>query len=119
MATAEDSVRVYRHRPWLVLNTLVAVFMGGWIVALIGYAVRAPSIETVAKVLLLLVPLGAFEAYLVLAFRIRTVVDGTGITQQWILRSYRMPYAEVTGLEPVHTYLRWYLRVHCGDRASR
>jgi hypothetical protein len=27
-----------------------------------------------------------------------------------------MPYEEITDVEPMHTYLRWYLRLTCTDR---
>jgi hypothetical protein len=90
--------------------------VAGFIAQLIDYVAATPSIETVAKALLFVVPMLAFEAFLILNFRVRTVVDGTGVTQHWITSSYHLPYEEITDVEPVHTHLRWYLRVHCGDR---
>jgi hypothetical protein len=38
------------------------------------------------------------------------------VTQHWIVHRYRMPFDEITAVEPVHGHLRWFLRVHCDER---
>ena len=107
---------MYRHRPWLILCAVVAVLVAVIIAQVVDYVVAAPSIDSVAKALLFIVPMLVFEAFLILSFRVRTIVDDAGVTQHWIASSFHLPYDEITDVEPVHTPLRWFLRVYCGDR---
>jgi hypothetical protein len=80
--------------------------------------VREPSIDSVAKALVGLAPLSLLAAFLVVGgIRTRTVIDDGAVTQHWILRSYRIPFGEITGVEQERSALyRWFLRVHCGER---
>jgi hypothetical protein len=55
---------------------------------------------------------------LVLPWRIRTVVDDTGITQYWVRRSYRVLFTEVTAIETEYGLGRWFLRIHSGERTA-
>jgi hypothetical protein len=108
--------RAYRHRPWLVLTTLLMLFVLVSMVRIIEATVRAPGFEAVVRAVIVLVPLAVAVGLLGLTWRIRTVVDDSGVTQHWITRSFYIPYADITDLEPVHVYSRWFLRVHCGER---
>jgi hypothetical protein len=63
-----------------------------------------------------LISFGGVEAFVLLSWRIRTVVDDAGVTQRWILRRYRIPWSEVTALELVQSSHSWHVRVQCGER---
>lgn len=111
-------VRVYRHRPFLAATVLGLLLVAAGIWTIVSWFVRGPSYESGVKALLFLVPLLAFAAFLVLSWRVRTVVDDTGVTQYWIRRSYRVPFAEITGIEVDYGSGRWFLRVHSGERSA-
>jgi hypothetical protein len=44
------------------------------------------------------------------------VVDDENVTQHWITSTYRIPLAEITGLERDADSHRWYLRVRTGEK---
>jgi hypothetical protein len=108
--------KVYWHRPWLIAQVVIGAFLLVVGVTLAPLLVSG-SVEDTAKAILGL-PLVALALFaLVLsAVRTRTTVDDTGITQQGATRSFRMDYADITGIELDHGLLGWYLRVRCGER---
>ena len=108
--------RVYRHWPFLAGTVVCLIVVLGCIGQLVSWAAGHRDVESVVKVILFLVPLFALAAFLVLVWRVRTVVDDTGVTQHWILREYRVLFAEITAIEPEYALRRWFLRVHCGER---
>ncbi|GAB1639783.1 hypothetical protein [Krasilnikovia sp. MM14-A1259] len=108
--------RVYRHRPFLAACAACLVFDTVGIGQLLTWAAHHPDLDSVLRAALGILLLLAFAAFLVLSWRVRTIVDDTGITQHWITRSYRMPYAEITAIEQEHVWQRWFLRVRCGEK---
>ncbi|WP_328476587.1 hypothetical protein OHA21_22270 [Actinoplanes sp. NBC_00393] len=108
--------RTYRYRPWLAWSAVVLLFTIGFAVPVVGYVFREASIAAVAKAFLILVPLTAFAAFLIGGCRVRTVIDDEAITQHWITSTYRIPYAEITGLERDASSSRWFLRILRGEQ---
>jgi len=108
--------RVYRHRPWLAGTVVLLALTTALAFPALHQAYRDPGLTSIATALVILIPLSAFAAYLVLSWRVRTEVDDEGVTQHWITRSYRIPFAEITALAPDFALYRWFLRIHCGDR---
>jgi hypothetical protein len=108
--------RVYRHRPFLAATVVGLLLVAGWIGAVVTSFVRDPGYESALKALLFGVPLFAFAAFLVLMWRVRTVVDDSGVTQYWIRRSYRVRFDDITAVETEYGQGRWFLRLHCGEQ---
>lgn len=116
---SERPARVYRHWPFLASTVFLLLLEVDFVVMLVSWVVRAPSYESVVESILALVPLLAFGTFLVLVWRIRTVVDDTGVSQYWIRRSYRVPRAEITAVETENGLGRWFLRVYCAVSARQ
>jgi hypothetical protein len=108
--------RVYRHTPWLIVTTVVTALVVAMAVPLVGNAIRHPGLDKVLATTAALALMAGFVAFLLANWRIRTVVDGTGVTQHWISRTFHIPYEDITDLEPDQAGGRWFLRVFCGDR---
>jgi hypothetical protein len=108
--------RVYRHVPWLVATVLLVLLLVVLLVPLAGVLIHDPSVRTVAGTLLWLAFTGALGSFLVLSWRVRTVVDEHGVTQHWVTRSFRIRYADITAVERENVPGRWFLRLHCGER---
>ena len=109
------SVRVYRHRPWLVLLTLVALALAAVVVKVVTMTVAEPGIQQVSRAVLVTAPLLVAAALCLLAYRIRTVIDDDGVTQHWVTRSFHVRFADITGVEVDHVYTRWFVRLYRGD----
>lgn len=107
--------RVYRHTPWLILTTALTALVAAMTIPLLAGAIRDPGFEKVAGTTLALALMGGFAAFLLANWRIRTIVDETGVTQHWISRTFHIPYEDITDLEPDQAGGRWFLRVFCGD----
>ncbi|MEV4641751.1 hypothetical protein AB0J80_30845 [Actinoplanes sp. NPDC049548] len=112
----DSEPRVYRHVPWLVLTSCLAVGAAAIVPSLVAYAVRNAAFEPIVKTVVGVTLLLGFVAFLLLNWRIRTVVDDRGVTQHWISSSYRIPYEDITALETDEAAGRWFLRIHCGER---
>ncbi|MCU7722807.1 hypothetical protein ODJ79_03690 [Actinoplanes sp. KI2] len=108
--------RVYRHRPWQVGAVFLLALTAAMAFPALSQAYRNPGIDSIATAFVILVPLSAFAAFLILSRRVRTEVDDEAVTQHWITRRYRIPLAEITALEPDFALCRWFLRIHAGER---
>ncbi|WP_412734323.1 hypothetical protein [Krasilnikovia sp. MM14-A1259] len=108
--------RVYRHRPFLALCAACLLLDAAGIGQILTWAAHHPDLGSILRAMLGVLLLLAFAAFLVLSWRVRTVVDDTGITQHWITRSYRIPFAEITAIELEHVWRRWFLRIRCGEK---
>ncbi|NJC73655.1 hypothetical protein HC031_28605 [Planosporangium thailandense] len=108
--------RSYRHRPWLAFTVVVSPVLLSFVGVVLVHAVTHPSYRSLMAVLVALAFFGGAQAFVVLSWRMRTVVDDAGVTQYWILRQYRMQWSEVTAMELVRSVRRWYVRIHCGER---
>lgn len=111
-------MRAYRYRPFLLWSLVPLVMAGSAIRALIwpvgvdrdlGYLLKAAPIGLLAL---------AFGAFIVLMWRVRTVIDETGVTQHWISRSYRVSFDEITAVETDLFGSRWFLRVYHGEETA-
>jgi hypothetical protein len=107
---------VYRYRPFLVLVTVVQVIVVVMIAATVGHAAARPDISTVCGAVAVVSFLGASLVGLGTFWKHRTVIDATGVTQHWVVSTYRMPFDQITGVEDVFAGRRWFLRVYCGER---
>jgi hypothetical protein len=111
-------MRVYRYRPFLFWSVVPLVMVASTISALIWPV----GVDRDFEYLLKAVPIGllalAFGAFLVLMWRVRTVIDETGVTQHWISRSYRVSFDEITAVETDLFVVRWFLRVQCGEETA-
>lgn len=103
----------YRHWPFHVATTFGAGVVIAVLVLDVVSVVRDPSVEQTLMAVLLGVPLLAADAFFLLYWRVRTVVDAHGITQHWIRTSHHIPFAEITDLEAQHYFARWFLRIYC------
>lgn len=110
------SGRVYRDWFWRGFLLVVSLILLSGMAAAVVTTVRRPNPERVVAVLFLLAALGALQAFAVLSWRIRTVVDDDGVTQYWVTRSYRIPWSEVTGMELAQGMGRWYVQVSRGEQ---
>jgi hypothetical protein len=99
-----------------VTTAVTLLCVVGLLVTLVRWFLNDPGYESALKAILFVVPLLGFAVFLVLFWRVRTVVDDTGVTQHWIRRSYRVPLAEITGIEADNGAGRWFLRLYCGER---
>jgi putative Ca2+/H+ antiporter (TMEM165/GDT1 family) len=106
----------YRHRAWVVVT---AVFLAADLAGLVSVVAGtltdwafASTVKGVVSAFFLLV----VAAVLVAGLRIRTEVDSEAVTQHWVTRSFRIPFAEITGVEVAHAMRRSFLRVRCGER---
>jgi hypothetical protein len=111
-----DSPRAYRHRPWLVFSFVAPALLVAMAAPAVRPAIQTPGIESVAAGIVILAPLSALAAFLLLGSRVRTIVDDEGITQHWILRHHRMEFIDITGIEVDRAFRRWFLRVRCGEQ---
>jgi hypothetical protein len=108
---------IYRYKPWLVASGAALVLVLIAIGAAVRLVIVRPGLDSAAKALILIVPLGAMAAFLVLGARIRTVVDDETVTQHWIRRSFRIPLDDISAVQIDEGQGRFFLRLHCGDRA--
>jgi hypothetical protein len=111
-----DSPRTYRHRPWLVLSIVVPVLLVAMAAPAVRTAIQNPGIDSVATAIVVLAPLSALAAFLLLGCRVHTTVDDDGITQHWILRHYRMEFTDLPAIEVDRAFRRWFLRVRRGEQ---
>lgn len=106
--------RVHRHIAWLFM--IVIVFLtasfGAGLVEVLGEL----SVAAVCKAAFLILMYAVLVAFPIGTLRWRTVVDDEAVTQHWILNTYRIPLAEITGLERDGDFSRWFLRIHAGER---
>jgi len=63
--------RVYRHRPWLAGTVVLLALTTALASPALHQAYRDPGLTSIATALVILIPLSAFAAYLVLSWRRR------------------------------------------------
>ncbi|GAA4586251.1 hypothetical protein BJY16_007843 [Actinoplanes octamycinicus] len=108
-------MRVYRHYSWIFVA--VTVIMTASVVAGLVQLLAEPSIDTISKSAFLLMIYAAVLAFPFVALRWKTVVDDEAVTQHWFLNTYRIPLAEITGIERDADFARWFLRLRTGERS--
>ncbi|KUL37575.1 hypothetical protein [Actinoplanes awajinensis] len=111
-----NEARVYRHVPWLFAAGLIVAALTGAVGAGLVTLLHELSVATVCKAAVALLFYVVVVAFPLLSFRWRTVIDDEAVTQHWITRTYRIPLAEITGLERDAAAHRWFLRIHAGEK---
>ncbi|BCJ40263.1 hypothetical protein GCM10010168_31210 [Actinoplanes ianthinogenes] len=108
-------MRVYRHYSWIfvAISVILTASVAGGLVQTLGTL----SVDAVCKAAFLLMIYVVLEALPFVALRWKTVVDDEAVTQHWFLNTYRIPLAEITGVERDAGFARWFLRLRTGEKS--